>query len=390
VNRPSATGRPLRVVVAPDSFKGTLDAAAAAEALAEGWARARPNDEIVTVPLADGGEGTLEALGAGLPSPCLRTAVVTGPGGEPVEAGWLLRPDGTAVVELATAAGLPQLDPLDPLGATTFGVGELLRIAAADPATTRVLLGLGGSATTDGGSGALAALGTRFVDADGVGLPRGGGALSRLAAIDLTGLVAAPANGLECLVDVTNPLVGERGAAAVFGPQKGATAEDVAALDAALGHFADVLARVAPHPMDRFTPGAGAAGGTAFGLLSCWPGRMVPGSRAVAEAAGLAAALADADVAITGEGRFDDQSLHGKVVGNLLEMATGSGTVVAVAAGSVTAAPRPPAVAAVSLTSLAGSPQASMAEPARWLVAAGETLANDRTLLDAVAAPTAN
>lgn len=378
--------RALRVVVAPDSFKGTLDAAAAAAALAAGWSRARPSDEIVILPLADGGEGTLDALGAGLPSDCLRTAVVSGPGGDPVDAAWLLRPDGTAVIELARAAGLPQLDPLNPLGATTFGVGELLRIAAADPMTTRILLALGGSATTDGGSGALTALGARFVDADGVDLAPGGGALSRLASVDLSGMVAAPANGLECLVDVTNPLVGERGAAAVFGPQKGATPEDVAALDAALSHFADVLARVAPHAMERTTPGAGAAGGTAFGLLSCWPGRMVPGSRAVAEAAGLAEGLAAADVAITGEGRFDEQSVHGKVVGNLLEMAAESGTVVAVAAGAVATAPRPPAVAAVSLTSLAGSEQASMAEPARWLVAAGETLARDRALLDAVTA----
>ena len=378
--------RALRVVVAPDSFKGTLDAAAAAEALATGWSRARPDDEIITIPLADGGEGTLDALGAGLPSDCLRTSVVSGPGGDPVEATWLLRPDGTAVIELARAAGLPQLDPLDPLGATTFGVGELLRIAAAHPTTTRVLLALGGSATTDGGSGALTALGARLVDADGADLPPGGGALLRLASVDLRGMVAAPANGLECLVDVTNPLVGDRGAAAVFGPQKGATAPDVAVLDAALAHFADVLARVAPHPMERATPGAGAAGGTAFGLLSCWPGRLVPGSRAVVEAAGLAEALATADVAITGEGRFDDQSVNGKVVGNLLDMAAESGTVVAVAAGAVAAAPRPPAVAAVSLTSLAGSPEASMAEPARWLVAAGETLARDRTLLDAAAA----
>jgi glycerate kinase len=378
--------RALRVVVAPDSFKGTLDAAAAAEALAAGWSRARPSDEIVILPLADGGEGTLDALGAGLPSDCLRTAVVSGPGGDPVDAAWLLRPDGTAVIELARAAGLPQLDPLKPLGATTFGVGELLRIAAADPMTTRILLALGGSATTDGGSGALTALGARFVDADGVDLPPGGGALSRLASVDLSGMVAAPADGLECLVDVTNPLVGERGAAAVFGPQKGATPEDVAVLDAALSHFADVLARVAPYAMERTTPGAGAAGGTAFGLLSCWPGRMVPGSRAVAEAAGLAEGLADADVAITGEGRFDEQSVHGKVVGNLLEMAAESGTVVAVAAGAVATSPRPPAVAAVSLTSLAGSEQASMAEPARWLVAAGETLARDRALLEAVTA----
>ncbi len=376
----------MRVVIAPDSFKGTLDAAAAAEALAEGWSRARPGDEIVTLPLADGGEGTLEALGAGLPADSHRTAVVTGPGGGSVEAAWLLRPDGTAVVELARAAGLPQLDPPDPLGATTFGVGELLKIAAADPVTTRILLGLGGSATTDGGSGALAALGARLVDADGVDLPRGGGALAHLASIDLSGMVAAPANGLECLVDVTNPLVGERGAAAVFGPQKGATAGDVAALDEALAHFADVLAGVGPRAMERSTPGAGAAGGTAFGLLSCWPGRMVPGSRAVAEAAGLAEALADADVAITGEGRFDDQSVQGKVVGNLLEMAEENETVVAVAAGAVAAMPQHPAVAAVSLTSLAGSAQAAMAEPARWLVAAGESLAGDATLLDAVAA----
>ena len=314
-----------RVVLAPDSFKGTADAPAVAAALAAGWRRERPGDDLVELPLADGGEGTLDALGAGLDPACRRAATVTGPDGSPHRAVWLRRPDGTAVVELARAAGLDLLDPLDARGATTAGVGELLAIAAADPGVRHVLLTLGGSATTDGGAGALVALGARFLDDAGHPLPPGGGALARLARLDLTDLRPGPADGLECLVDVTNPLLGPRGAAAVFGPQKGADPDDVAALDAALAHWATVVATAAPHPVDPDAPGAGAAGGTAFGLLSCWPGRMTPGARAVADAVGLADALAGADLVVTGEGRYDDQSADGKVVSHVVERAARRG-----------------------------------------------------------------
>ncbi|WP_369140248.1 glycerate kinase [Modestobacter versicolor] len=369
---------PMRVVVAPDSFKGTLGAAEAADALAAGWRVVRPDDEVRTVPLADGGEGTLEALGHELPADCWRTAPVTGPDGRPVDAAWLLLPDGTAVVEMARAAGLPLLDRPDPLGATTRGLGELLAAVVAT-GVDRVLLTLGGSATTDGGTGALAALGARFLDADGADLPPGGGALARLDRVDLDGLVPPPPGGVRCLVDVTAPLLGPLGAAGQFGPQKGASPEQVAVLDAALARLADLLGG------DRAAPGAGAAGGTAYGFAACWGAEFVSGAAAVAEAAGLDEALAGADLVLTGEGQFDAQSLRGKVVGALVERADRAGVPVTVVAGRVDAAGVDgegdrPVHRAVSLTDLAGSVAAAMAEPARWLAEAGRQEAREQSV----------
>ncbi|MGY1839334.1 MULTISPECIES: glycerate kinase [unclassified Modestobacter] len=358
----------MRVVLAPDSFKGTLDAAAAAAALAAGWRRRRPDDDVRTVPLADGGEGTLEALGHDLPDAAWRAAAVSGPDGRPVDAAWLLRPDGTAVVEMARAAGLPLLAGPDPLGATTRGLGQLLAAVVGDPQVQRVVLTLGGSATTDGGTGALAALGARFTDAEGVDLPPGGGALPRLAAVDLAGLVPPPPGGVQCLVDVTAPLLGPLGAAGQFGPQKGADPGQVAVLDAGLARLADLLGG------DRDAPGAGAAGGTAYGFAVAWGAEFVSGATAVAAAAGLDDALAGADLAITGEGQFDAQSLRGKVVGNLLDRAAAAGVPVVVVAGRVGDADHP-VRRALSLTDLAGSTVAAMADPARWLTRAGEVLA---------------
>src|SRR3954454_20400916 len=309
----------MRVVVAPDSFKGTLGAAAAAEALAAGWRAERPDDEVLTLPRADGGEGTLEALGHDVPDSCWRSAAVSGPDGRPVQAAWLLLPDGTAVVEMARAAGLPLLERPDPLGATTRGLGQLLAAVVADPAVERVMLTLGGSATTDGGTGALAALGARFQDADGADLPPGGGALARLDRVDLSGLTPPPPGGVQCLVDVTAPLLGPLGAAGQFGPQKGASPALVAELDAALTRLADRLGG------DRDAPGAGAAGGTAYGFAVCWGAEFVSGAAAVAAAAGLDEALAGAELVITGEGQFVAESLRGKVVGALVERAARAG-----------------------------------------------------------------
>jgi glycerate 2-kinase len=360
----------MRVVLAPDSFKGTLDATAAADALATGWRAERPDDELLTVPLADGGEGTLEALAHDQPASCWRTEPVSGPDGRPVDAAWLLLPDGTAVVEMARAAGLPLLARPDPLGATTRGLGELLAAVVADPGTSRVMLTLGGSATTDGGTGALAALGARFLDADGADLPPGGGALARLDRVDLSGLTPPPPGGVQCLVDVTAPLLGPLGAAGQFGPQKGATPAQVAELDAALARLADLLGG------DRDAPGAGAAGGTAYGFAVCWGAEFVSGAAAVAAEAGLDEALSGAELVVTGEGQFDAQSLRGKVVGDLVQRAAGAGVPVAVVAGRVDAEGLPVA-RTVSLTDLAGSPAASMADPARWLVEAGRRLARE-------------
>ena len=366
----------MRVVVAPDSFKGTLGAAAAAEALAAGWRAERPDDEVLTLPLADGGEGTLEALGHDVPDDCWRSAEVSGPDGRPVQAAWLLLPDGTAVVEMARAAGLPLLERPDPLGATTRGLGELLAAVVADPGVHRVLLTLGGSATTDGGTGALSALGARFLDADGAELPPGGGALARLDRVDLTALTPPTVGGVQCLVDVTAPLLGPLGAAGQFGPQKGAAPDQVAALDAALARLADLLGG------DREAPGAGAAGGTAYGFAACWGAQFVSGAQAVAAAAGLDEALAGAALVVTGEGQFDAQSLRGKVVGDLVDRAGRAGVPVAVVAGrvSVEEGAALPVHRALSLTDLAGSVDGAMGDPARWLTVAGSRLAREQSV----------
>ena len=359
----------MRVVVAPDSFKGTIGAAGAAAALARGWRAARPADELTCVPLADGGEGTLAVLAAADPAARWHEARVSGPGARPVTARWLELGDRTHVIELASAAGLPQLPEPDPLGAHTAGVGELIGLAL-DAGAQRVTVGLGGSASTDGGSGALRALGAAFRDAAGRELPRGGGALAALAAADLSGLRPPPPGGAACLTDVRAPLLGPAGAAAVFGPQKGATPAQVAALEAGLARLAAVLGG------EPARPGAGAAGGTGYGL-ACWGARLLAGSAEVARIAGLDAALAGAGLVITGEGRYDATSGTGKVVGAVRAAARRAGVPVAVVAGLVAggAEAGPPVHRAVALAALAGGAAPAMADPARWLAQAGRELA---------------
>jgi glycerate 2-kinase len=359
----------MRVIIAPDSFKGSVPARDAAQAIAAGWREVRPDDVLLEVPMADGGEGTIAVVAAARPDAMWQPLTVTGPDGRPVDAGWLLLPDGTAVVELAAAAGLPLMASLDALGATTHGLGELLRAAAGDEAVARILVALGGSATTDGGTGALRALGARFLDAAGKELPGGGGSLGRLTTVEPVSVVA-PAGGVGCLVDVAVPLLGPRGAAAQFGPQKGATAAEVRLLEDGLARLADVLGG------DPTEPGAGAAGGTGYGLAAGWGASLVPGAAQVAEVAGLPSALAGADLLVTGEGRYDEQSTQGKVVGYLLEAARAAGVEAHVVAGSI-GAPLPEGVtASADLTVLAGSPAAAMADGARWLLEAGRHLAH--------------
>src|SRR5271165_4125761 len=223
----------MRVVVAPDSFKGSIGAAAAAAALAAGWREVRPADEVVELPLADGGEGTVAVLAGAVSASRWHPAEVCGPGETRVAAGWLEMAGNGAVVELATAAGLPLLAELSPLTAHSFGVGELIGLAL-DAGARHVDVALGGSACTDGGTGALAALGARFLDANGRDLRRGGGSLSRLATVDLSGLRTPPPGGVSCLTDVRAPLLGPGGAAAVFGPQKGARPADIEVLEVGL------------------------------------------------------------------------------------------------------------------------------------------------------------
>jgi glycerate 2-kinase len=364
----------VTVVFAPDSFKGTIGASDAAAALAEGWRRLRPDDEIALLPMADGGEGTLDAFATAVPG-AERVAVhVVGPDGTETDSAWLRlpatddAPGGTAIVELGATSGIELLADLRPLDAHTFGLGQAIAAALA-AGVSRVVVGLGSSASTDGGTGMLRALGGRFLDAAGDDVPLGGAGLASIARVDLSGLPPLPPGGLSALTDVTNPLLGRRGAAAVFGPQKGADQTQVAQLDAALAGLARLVAA------DPSTPGAGAAGGTGFGLLA-WGATLEPGSRAVAELIGLPEAAAAASVVITGEGSFDGQSAAGKVPSHVASL-VGEGRA-ALVAGRITADADTSAFAAsVSLTDLAGSPERAMAEPARWLRDAGERFARE-------------
>jgi glycerate 2-kinase len=308
----------LTVVFAPDSFKGSLSSVAVARALAEGWARARPGDELLLAPLADGGEGTLAAIEAagGWER---REATVHDPLGRPIGARWLRSLDrDRGVVELAEASGLSRLgrDERDPIHATTIGTGELIR-AALDAGIRRLVLGIGGSATTDGGSGILLALGVTQADRDG-GLP--------MDLSDLDRRVAETDLRIAC--DVTNPLLGPTGAAATYGPQKGASADQVVDLDRRLVGWADRL-EAASGRRERDTPGAGAAGGVGFGLL-CLRDRfhsleLVPGVDLVAAETGLDEKLARADVVITGEGRIDAQTAFGKTALGVARRARAAG-----------------------------------------------------------------
>jgi len=303
----------MRIIVAPDSFKGSLSALAVAEAMARGIRTVFPEAEVVLVPIADGGEGTVEALVAATGGSLLH-ADVQGPLGEPVRAHWGVSGDGsTAFIEMASASGLPLVprEGRDPRRTSTFGTGELLQAALA-AGLRRLVIGIGGSATNDGGTGMARALGVRFLDAQGQDLPEGGAALVRLARIDLSGLDQRLA---ECAIlvacDVDNPLCGPRGASAVYGPQKGATPDMVAELDAALGVFAAVAAAATGRDI-ALLPGAGAAGGLGAGLLYFTPASLRPGVAIVLETTGFEALVQGADLVLTGEGRTDYQTAMGK------------------------------------------------------------------------------
>lgn len=327
-----------RVVVAFDAFKGSLTAEEACAAAGRGARSVAPGAEVVAVPMADGGEGSLDALLA-RGGEARRTAT-TDAIGRPVEATWIL--DGAdAIVELAQAAGLPQVEdaPLRPLAATTRGLGAVVR-DALDAGATSITLLLGGSATTDGGAGLLEALGVRLLDASGAPVGPGGGGLAGLASIDFEGLdPRVRATTWRFVTDVDAPLTGPRGAAAVFGPQKGAGTEDVAALDAALGRLAAVAAAALDVPAASIAdvPGAGAAGGVATVLRVVTDGAIVAGGAWFAELVALDAAVAGADLVLTGEGRFDAQSAGGKVVSVVHAAASRAGAPLCVLAGAVDA-----------------------------------------------------
>lgn len=364
----------MKVVIAPDSFKGTLDAVAVAEALAEGWSRVRPGDDLRLIPFADGGEGTLAAVLSAAPGAVLHDVPhCTGPDGRPTTGRYALLPDGTAVVELATASGLPLMARPDPLGATTRGTGQTIA-AALDHGANRLVVGLGGSASTDGGAGLLTALGLRLSDADGSRLPDGGGHLAHARYADLRDLRPAPPGGVTLLTDVTSPLLGPDGAAAVYGPQKGATPAQAAHLEQGLARLALLLGG------DPHAPGSGAAGGTGYGLAAVWGARLEPGARALAELLGLDRALAGADLVITGEGCFDRTSLLGKATGEVARRAALAAVPVAVVAGDTTPdAPHGLLRQLSTLVELAGSTGEARLRTAYWLRRAGAGLAGTAT-----------
>ncbi|WP_190018313.1 glycerate kinase [Streptomyces lucensis] len=321
------------MLIAADKFKGSLTAAQVAERVTAGLRRVVPDLRVEALPVADGGDGTVAAaVAAGFER---REVRVAGPLGQEVTAAFALRA-GTAVVEMAEASGLQRLPAgvFAPLTASTYGSGELLR-AALDAGARTIVFGVGGSATTDGGAGMLSALGARFLDGDGEPVPPGGGGLAGLARADLSGLDPRLSSvDLVLASDVDNPLTGPKGAAAVYGPQKGATPDDVDALDAALAHFAQVLEAEAGPRAARYavSPGAGAAGGIGYGALLLGA-RFRPGIEVMLDVLGFGPALERASLVITGEGSLDEQTLHGKAPAGVAAVARAAGKAVVAVCG---------------------------------------------------------
>ncbi|QXE33971.1 glycerate kinase [Streptomyces sp. GMY02] len=371
-----------RVLVAADKFKGSLTALEVAERVTAGLHRVAPDAVVETLPVADGGDGTVAAaVAAGFEQ---REVRVTGPLGDELTAAYALR-DGTAVIEMAEASGLQHLPAgvFAPLTATTRGSGELLR-AALDAGARTVVFGVGGSATTDGGAGMLAALGARFLDAHGQPVGPGGGGLRDLATADLSGLDGRLATTEIVLAsDVDNPLTGPKGAPAVYGPQKGASPEDVAVLDAALTHYTTVLeAAVGSRAATlALSPGAGAAGGIGYGALVGLGAGFRPGIEVMLDVLGFAPALARATLVITGEGSLDEQTLHGKAPAGVAAAARARGIEVIAVCGRLALPPEALGRAGIrrayALTELEPDPAVCMAQAGPLLERLATRIATD-------------
>ena len=325
----------LNIVIAPDSFKESLSAADVANAIAAGVRSVIADAQIHCLPMADGGEGTLDAVLA-VTGGEQRQIEVADALGRPRLAQWGWLPNQTAIIEMASAAGLEHIAACDrdPARADTQGVGELF-LAALDAGAQHIVLTAGGSATNDAGSGMLRALGMRLLDSEGQALPRGGSALKDLTSIDTSALdPRLHKTGVTVATDVRNPLCGPNGASAIFGPQKGATPELVQSLDRALSQFANITAQSTGSDLQDH-PGAGAAGGLGFAALAWLGARMRPGVEVVAELAGLEAAVAKADLVFTGEGRMDAQTLQGKTPWGVMRVAQQYDVPVIAIAGSL-------------------------------------------------------
>lgn len=324
-----------KILLVPDSFKGTLSSRQVCQVMAGQLRRFFPQAQVKSIPVADGGEGSVEAFLAAAGGE-RRTRTVTGPFGEPVEAFYGILGDGrTAVIEMAACAGLPLAEGrLNPERATTYGVGELL-LAAKEAGCTKAILGLGGSCTNDGGAGAAAALGAKFTRADGAAFIPTGGTLGEIAALDVSP-VAQALQGMEltAMCDIDNPLYGDAGAAAVFAPQKGADAAMVARLDAGLRHLGQVSARCLGRDFSHL-PGAGAAGGLGFGMAAFCGAQLRMGIDAVLDAVGFDSLLPGTDVVFTGEGKIDSQSARGKVVSGVAARCRKAGVPVVAVVGQI-------------------------------------------------------
>lgn len=324
-----------KILLVPDSFKGTLSSRQVCQVMAGQLRRFFPQAQVKSIPVADGGEGSVEAFLAAAGGE-RRTRTVTGPFGEPVEAFYGILGDGrTAVIEMAACAGLPLAEGrLNPERATTYGVGELL-LAAKEAGCTKAILGLGGSCTNDGGAGAAVALGAKFTRADGAAFVPTGGTLGEIAALDVSP-VAQALQGMEltAMCDIDNPLYGEAGAAAVFAPQKGADAAMVARLDAGLRHLGQVSARCLGRDFS-YLPGAGAAGGLGFGMAAFCGAQLRMGIDAVLDAVGFDSLLPGTDVVFTGEGKIDSQSARGKVVSGVAARCRKAGVPVVAVVGQI-------------------------------------------------------
>jgi glycerate 2-kinase len=375
----------MRVLVAPDKFRGTLTAKQAANAIAAGWRQERPSDQVEIVPMADGGEGTMDALVAAL-SGERRRARVSGPLGDTVDAAFGLVDTAvgrTAIVELARASGLGLVTERrrDPLRASTRGTGELI-LAGLREGAAEIVVCLGGSASTDGGSGIASALGVQLLDAAGAPIRDGGAGLLALERVDATGLDrSVRAARVVTTSDVDNPLTGPSGAAHVFAPQKGATPEEVTLLDRALAHYAAVLFRDLGIDV-REVPGGGAAGGAGAGLVAFAGAHLRRGVDVVMDATGLHRRIASADLVVTGEGRLDESSLRGKVPSGVIGAARTVGKPVAVLCG--VAETRPEGVRVASLVGRFGQKRAlndarrALEELAAEIAAGAERLSSTR------------
>ena len=354
-----------KILIAPDSFKGSATSAQVAKALADGWKVSRPSDEIVIAPFADGGEGTLDCIESVTPESARIPITVQGATGIEHHSSWLLVGSDTAVIEMATLCGITTVDELDPLGAHSYGLGQAIKAALDDDRVNEILIAVGGSASTDAGMGALSALGFKWLDDAGKELARGGGDLHRLAHVETPANHRNLPRGIKVLVDVQSPLTGLNGAAHIFAPQKGADAAQVEQLDNGLAHFLKVL-----YVEDR--AGFGAAGGVSCGLAILLGATIVSGVTTIAELIGLQEKIKLSDCVITGEGSFDDQSYRGKAVGYVLEMAKEIERPVMIACG-VNKNEASPLI--LSLIELAPSVQSAITDSQRWLIECGKGLA---------------